>query len=250
MVHRPKRRLRERAPRPLLLRAPAEDLPFEDDSFDVAVSTLVLCTVDDQPRALREVRRVLRPGGRLFIERVRGDDQRLAKWQDRLTGSRHALDTAATATAQQSRRSPRPASKSPSSSATYCARHHRSCGHSSSASRKPTVPDSSRGLPGTAIARPGHWQDLPSRPSGQLCRRQLPLAHAASGTNAAPAQYGRDRCLERAVLAVSSSSRLSRRPRGPTGGCDRGGSVGGGGSSCRTVSPSWGRFQALAVAIS
>ena len=71
----------------LLLRAPAEDLPFEDNSFDVAVSTLVLCTVDDQPRALRELRRVLKPGGRLlFIEHVRADDQRLARWQDRLNG--------------------------------------------------------------------------------------------------------------------------------------------------------------------
>jgi ubiquinone/menaquinone biosynthesis C-methylase UbiE len=87
MVHRLERRLRERRPGSLLLRAPAEDLPFDDDTFDVAVSTLVLCTVDDQPRALRELRRVLKPGGRLlFIEHVRADDQRLAKWQDRLNG--------------------------------------------------------------------------------------------------------------------------------------------------------------------
>ncbi|HEY1518237.1 MAG TPA: class I SAM-dependent methyltransferase [Solirubrobacteraceae bacterium] len=87
MVHRLERRLRESSPAPLLLRAPAEDLPFEDDSFDVAVSTLVLCTVDDQPRAVRELRRVLKPGGRLlFIEHVRADDQRLARWQDRLNG--------------------------------------------------------------------------------------------------------------------------------------------------------------------
>ena len=43
--------------------------------FDVAVSTLVLCGVDDQPRALRELRRVLRPGGQLlFIEHLRSDD--------------------------------------------------------------------------------------------------------------------------------------------------------------------------------
>src|SRR5436190_6580962 len=87
MVRRLERRLRESSPAPLLLRAPAEDLPFEDNSFDVAVSTLVLCTVDDQPRALRELRRVLKPGGRLlFIEHVRADDQRLARWQDRLNG--------------------------------------------------------------------------------------------------------------------------------------------------------------------
>src|ERR1700722_3095070 len=46
-----------------ILRAPAEGLPFDNGSFDVAVSTLVLCGVDDQPRALRELRRVLRPGG-------------------------------------------------------------------------------------------------------------------------------------------------------------------------------------------
>jgi ubiquinone/menaquinone biosynthesis C-methylase UbiE len=87
MMRRLERRVRERSPGSVLLRAPAEDLPFEDDSFDVAVSTLVLCTVDDQPRALRELRRVLKPGGRLlFIEHVRADDQRLARWQDRLNG--------------------------------------------------------------------------------------------------------------------------------------------------------------------
>jgi ubiquinone/menaquinone biosynthesis C-methylase UbiE len=53
-----------------VLRAPAEDLPFEDDSFDVAVSTLVLCGVDDQPRALRELRRLLRPGGPPAVHRA------------------------------------------------------------------------------------------------------------------------------------------------------------------------------------
>ena len=59
----------EQAPGATVLRAPAEDLPFEDATFDVAVSTLVLCGVDDQPRALRELGRVLRSGGQLlFIE--------------------------------------------------------------------------------------------------------------------------------------------------------------------------------------
>ena len=54
------------------LRAPAEDLPFEDGTFDTVVSTMVLCGVSDQPRALRQLRRVLRPGGQLlFIEHVR-----------------------------------------------------------------------------------------------------------------------------------------------------------------------------------
>src|SRR3984885_13410169 len=85
MLRRLERRVHEQRPSATVLRAPAEDLPFEDHSFDVAVSTLVLCGVDDQPRALRELRRVLRPGGRLlFIEHVRSDDPATARLQDRL----------------------------------------------------------------------------------------------------------------------------------------------------------------------
>jgi len=68
-----------------LVQAPAEQLPFENGSFDVAVSTLVLCTVTDPERALSEIHRVLRPGGRLlFIEHVRSENPRLARWQDRM----------------------------------------------------------------------------------------------------------------------------------------------------------------------
>jgi SAM-dependent methyltransferase len=63
--------------------AKAEELPFGDGEFDTVVSTLVLCTVADQPRALAEIARVLSPGGALlFLEHVRAD--RLAAWQDRL----------------------------------------------------------------------------------------------------------------------------------------------------------------------
>ncbi len=87
MIARMQRRLDELRPGTTVLAAPAEQLPFEDDSFDVAVSTLVLCTVDDQPRALRELHRVLRPSGRLlFMEHVRSEDERLARWQDRMVG--------------------------------------------------------------------------------------------------------------------------------------------------------------------
>lgn len=52
--------------------APAERLPFPDGSFDTVVSTGVFCSVDDPLRAMAEVHRVLRPGGRLrFSEHVR-----------------------------------------------------------------------------------------------------------------------------------------------------------------------------------
>ena len=85
MLKRLQRKAREQNSQATVLRAPAEDLPFEDASFDTVVSTLVLCGVDDQPRAVRELRRVLRPGGRLiFIEHVRADDPRVAKMQDRM----------------------------------------------------------------------------------------------------------------------------------------------------------------------
>ena len=70
-----------------VVRAPAEELPFEDSRFDFVVSTLVLCTVNDPARALAEIHRVLKPEGRLvFLEHVRSPDPALARWQDRLEG--------------------------------------------------------------------------------------------------------------------------------------------------------------------
>src|SRR5258708_39030523 len=85
MLKRLQRKARAQNSQATVLRAPAEALPFEDASFDTVVSTLVLCGVDDQPRVVRELRRVLRPGGRLtFIEHVRSDDPRVAKMQDRM----------------------------------------------------------------------------------------------------------------------------------------------------------------------
>jgi ubiquinone/menaquinone biosynthesis C-methylase UbiE len=68
-----------------LVEAPAESLPFDDDTFDTAVATLVLCTIPDPVAAIAELARVLKPGGRLlFIEHVRSDDPGRARWQDRL----------------------------------------------------------------------------------------------------------------------------------------------------------------------
>ncbi|WP_183100091.1 class I SAM-dependent methyltransferase [Nocardioides pelophilus] len=87
MARRLERTLAEHTLPARVVRAPAEDLPFDDASFDFVVSTLVLCTVGDMSRALAEVRRVLAPAGRLvFLEHVRSDDLRLARWQDRLHG--------------------------------------------------------------------------------------------------------------------------------------------------------------------
>jgi len=84
MLRRLRESAREQAPRAEVVEAPAEDLPFEDASFDTVVSTLVLCGVD-QERSLHEIRRVLRPGGRLlFIEHVRSDDPAVARLQDRI----------------------------------------------------------------------------------------------------------------------------------------------------------------------
>ena len=86
------RRLRERLDREgtraanvSVNEAPAEELPFDDGSFDAVVAVLVLCTVEDPVRTLVETRRVLVEGGRLlFIEHIRSSSPRLAWWQDRL----------------------------------------------------------------------------------------------------------------------------------------------------------------------
>jgi len=70
-----------------IVRAPGELLPFEDDSFDTVVETLVLCTVADPEATAAEIRRVLKPDGRfLFMEHVRSDKPRLGRLQDRLEG--------------------------------------------------------------------------------------------------------------------------------------------------------------------
>jgi ubiquinone/menaquinone biosynthesis C-methylase UbiE len=65
--------------------ATVEALPFADASFDTIVCTLVLCSVGDPDRALGEVRRVLRPGGRfIYVEHVAAEDPRRLAWQRRL----------------------------------------------------------------------------------------------------------------------------------------------------------------------
>ena len=63
----------------------AERLPLEDASLDCVVSTLTLCSIRNVATALGEIRRVLRPGGKLLLlEHGRSDDPLIARWQDRL----------------------------------------------------------------------------------------------------------------------------------------------------------------------
>ena len=67
-------------------------LPFESARFDCAAVTWTLCTIPDPLAALREVRRVLRPGAPLlFIEHGRSDDARVARFQDRWNPIQNAI---------------------------------------------------------------------------------------------------------------------------------------------------------------
>ena len=62
-----------------------EAIPYGDASFDCVVCTFTLCSVEDPALTLRELRRVLKPGGRLlYAEHGRAPDSGVAKWQDRI----------------------------------------------------------------------------------------------------------------------------------------------------------------------
>lgn len=63
----------------------AELMPFPDEEFDTVIMTYSLCTIPDAQTALQEMRRVLKPGGRLiFCEHGEAPDASVARWQHRI----------------------------------------------------------------------------------------------------------------------------------------------------------------------
>lgn len=69
-----------------------ERLPLEDQCVDDALSTWTLCSIDDPIAAIRELVRVLRPGGKLhFVEHGQSPDPKVRRWQDRMEGVQQRL---------------------------------------------------------------------------------------------------------------------------------------------------------------
>ncbi len=69
-----------------IVQAGAENLPFEDDTFDTVVATLVFCTIPDAEKAILEMKRVCKPNGTiLMFEHVKMRNPFLSKLQDWLT---------------------------------------------------------------------------------------------------------------------------------------------------------------------
>lgn len=88
MIQTLEQEVASRRPEAKIVGAPAESLPLPGDSADVVVSTLVLCSVADQTKAIAEMRRVLRPGGRIYLlEHVAGAGRlhRIQRFADPIT---------------------------------------------------------------------------------------------------------------------------------------------------------------------
>jgi ubiquinone/menaquinone biosynthesis C-methylase UbiE len=86
LLHIARARVHRSPVRVRLVRGSAEAIPAADETADTVVTTWTLCSIPDERRALGEMRRVLRPGGRLlFVEHGLAPDRRVRAWQDRLT---------------------------------------------------------------------------------------------------------------------------------------------------------------------
>ncbi|GHH98953.1 class I SAM-dependent methyltransferase [Neobacillus kokaensis] len=69
-----------------VVQASAEELPYEDSSFDTVVATLVFCTIPNPEKAVMEMKRVCKPGGKILLfEHVKMENRILASLQDLLT---------------------------------------------------------------------------------------------------------------------------------------------------------------------
>ncbi len=80
-----RQRLTANRPVDFLSQSAEDTLPLSEASIDTVVSTWTLCTIPDASRALREVRRVLKPGGRfIFVEHGQSPDAAVVVWQNRL----------------------------------------------------------------------------------------------------------------------------------------------------------------------
>ncbi len=69
-----------------------QHLPLEDHSVDAVLATWTLCSIPDAVAAVREVRRVLKPGGKLhFVDHGQAPDEKVRKWQNRLNGVQNRM---------------------------------------------------------------------------------------------------------------------------------------------------------------
>jgi ubiquinone/menaquinone biosynthesis C-methylase UbiE len=85
LIRLARNRSAERSRAVSFMEASAERIPLENSSIDTVVSTWTMCTINDVRRALEEIRRVLKPGGRLlFVEHGLSPDASVRKWQHRL----------------------------------------------------------------------------------------------------------------------------------------------------------------------
>ena len=85
MIKQIQKKVEKSGRRATIMEADAENLPFEDETFDTVVASMILCSTTDPSKILTEIHRVLKKGGQyLFLEHVRNPDQKIAEKQDRI----------------------------------------------------------------------------------------------------------------------------------------------------------------------